>query len=178
MQKQKQGAQKGERIEFRLPSAPHTLRAFIEKTVRDERAFRIFTESPVKTLVSAGVPISEKALTEEDCVRLIDVIDGLRVLVEGKKLAKDFQFEEVFKVEKESIYKTSRSSKTKTCCHTEFDSSHHSSHTRTRSHYRRDKKFHVNGEMWEKIDGIIRAPLFDLGPVIKSMEEQIDAMFQ
>lgn len=86
------------RITFELPMVPHSLRAFIEKTVKDERSMFSFFENPVIALRAAGVPIDEGCLRKSDCDRLVRVLGKMRRLVADNKLAKDFRFEDVFTI--------------------------------------------------------------------------------
>ncbi len=98
------------RISFQLPAVPHSLRAFIETAVKNDRTMMGFVESPVAALRGAGVPVQAESLTKNDCDRLVRVLGKLRNLVASGKIAKDFRFEEVFTIGGNVEYEQTKSS--------------------------------------------------------------------
>lgn len=90
--------EKRKRISVQLPVVPHSLRNFIEKTVKDEGSMLAFVESPIAALRGAGVPIQAELLTKSDCDRIIRVLGNLRNLVTSGQIAQDFRFEQIFTV--------------------------------------------------------------------------------
>ena len=115
-------APKKERISFQLPVVPHSLRAFVEKTVKDERMMLSFVESPESALRAAGIPIQLECLTRSDYDRLKLVLGKLRNLVADGKIAKDFRFEDVFSFAGLVAYQEQYSS-TESYAYTNFDHS-------------------------------------------------------
>ena len=102
-------AKPSSRISFALPVVPFSLRAFVERAVRDERTMMSFVEIPGAALSAAGVPIDAACLTRTDTDQLRDVLGKLRNMVASGKIARDFRFEDVFAISDPAAYQEQRS---------------------------------------------------------------------
>jgi hypothetical protein len=98
------------RISFALPIVPQSLRAFVEKAATNQRFLAAFFESPLAALHGAGVPIRPEGLTQQDFDRWFTVLGNLQKLVASGKIAKDFQFEQVFKIGRSATYESANAS--------------------------------------------------------------------
>lgn len=92
----KEGKLKGKRIELRVPMMPRSLRGFIEKIIRDDRAFESLIESPATALAAAGLPLKGDCFTGRDYVRLIMVLGNIRNYVKENNLDRAIRFEDLF----------------------------------------------------------------------------------
>jgi len=109
------------RISFALPVAPQSLRAFVEKAATNKRFLMAFVESPLAALHGAGVPIRPEGFTEQDFEQWFIVFGKLQELVASGKIARDFQFEQVFNVSRRAEASASSKS-TSYGCHSNFHS--------------------------------------------------------
>jgi hypothetical protein len=86
----------GKRVELSIPMMPSSLRGFIEKIIRDDRAFESLIESPATTLAAAGLPLKVDGFTGRDYVRLIMVLGNIRTYVKENKIDRAIRFEDLF----------------------------------------------------------------------------------
>jgi len=149
------------RISAELPVVPQALRAFFETTVKNDRSMKCFLDAPVRTLLAAGVPIEDAALTKSDINRLIRVVGKLRGLVLSGKIRSEFRFEDVFPGLAKAIWQNSKG--TSDSCTTKFETdSSCSKKADTQSHTdTRDGKSLIEVELDSVRD--ISAPLFSPG---------------
>lgn len=171
---------KSDRISFQLPAVPHSLRAFIEKAVRDQHCMLAFVESPITALRAAGVPIQTECLTKADCDRLVRVLGKLRNLVASGKLTKDFRFEDVLVFDPSVAY---QSSQTLSDSFTEKNFDHstdgHDSEQKSSTDQGIKNNFQNSG-ITQKFGDDIIAPLIspgDLAAIVTLMQAKINLEF-
>ncbi len=132
-------------------------------------------ESPAAALASAGVPLREDSLTEDDCVRLVKVVARLREFLAGSARPQVFRFEDVFDV-REDVSKTTESEKTHTC--ESRSTPEFSSESRTRC---TTEGFKQKGAGWADKSGLVSAPLLDhedLAELLTRMSDRVTSLMR
>lgn len=122
-----------DRISHELPVIPHSLRAFIEGAVTNDRQMMAFVEAPGAALRAAGIPIDTRALSAKDTDGLRDVLGNLRNAVTAGLVNKDFRFEDVFKSAGSVAYQEQRST-SETYAYHNFDHSTDGQSSENKSH--------------------------------------------
>jgi hypothetical protein len=168
-----------ERISFQLPLVPHSLRAFIEQAVRDQRTMMSFVESPKLALQTAGVAVDLEKLTRADYGRLVRVLGKLRNLVAEGKLGRDFRFEEVFTIDEDVFY---QQTKTETDSYVEKNFDHstegHDSEQKSSTEEGIYTQFQTFGTPTGRME-LVTLPLIspgDLAVITTLMNAQLEAM--
>jgi len=166
-----------QKIKFKVPKMPHSLRGFLEKVVNDDRAFKTMGESPEQALLAAGIPIEQGSMTVNDQLRLIRVVANIRKYIEEGDFKK-FVFEDIFDTGAGAAY-VQKSKETYAMQSRKFDCSEPDMIAEKGSSTGFTENFAENGFTSRRLDERVIAPLLspmELTEILVRMDEKINAI--